>query len=520
MSIRSLAGLIRHQAEQRADEKALTFEDQTRTYRQLDERSSRLAQALDALGVGEQDRIGVLAKNTPEYFEILFAAAKLNAVTVAINWRLAPGEIRQILDDSKAVSLFVGKNFTRLVEPFRDELSHLRQVVVLDADRPVDDGFQSLLERFPPLDPGVEPRPGDVCCQIYTSGTTGLPKGVMLTHAGVLSQISSATPVTRFTPESVNLVAMPLFHVSGCGWGLMGFYSGCHNVLLAGANPGEIVRTIERHRITHAFFVVPLLETLRQAVEKGRADLSSLRSVAYGASAISPEVLQRALDTFGCAFTQGYGLTETSGAVIYLSPEDHTAHDCHPERLRSAGKPASGVEVRVVDPGSGSDVAEGAVGEIWIRGPQNMKGYWNQAEETSKTLTEDGWVRSGDAGYSCDDYLYLQDRVKDMVISGGENIYPAEVERVLADHPAVGEVAVIGVPDEKWGETIKAMVVGKAGLSSTAAELIAYCRENLAHYKCPTSVELVENLPRNEMGKILKSELREPFWKDHERRVN
>jgi long-chain acyl-CoA synthetase len=251
------------------------------------------------------------------------------------------------------------------------------------------------------------------------------------------------------------------------------------------------------------------------------ADFSSLRAIVYGASPISRDVLVRAIDRFGCDFYQAYGLTETTGAVVMLPAADHDPDGPHPERLQAAGLAMPGVELRIADPVTSAPVPAGAVGELWIRSSQVMAGYWNQPHETAHAITPDGWFRSGDAGYLDDDgYFFISDRVKDMIISGGENIYPAEVEHVLMEHPDVADVAVIGVPDDRWGETVKALVVRTPGTTTTEADLIAFTRDRLAGYKCPTSVDWIDVLPRNPSGKVLKRDLREPYWRDHDRAVH
>jgi acyl-CoA synthetase (AMP-forming)/AMP-acid ligase II len=249
-------------------------------------------------------------------------------------------------------------------------------------------------------------------------------------------------------------------------------------------------------------------------------DFSTLRCIVYGASPISVEVLSKSIDTFKCAFIQAYGLTETTGAIVALMPEDHDPHGKYAHRLRSAGKPISGVELRIVSPDTGTDAAQGEVGEIWSKTGQNMKGYWNKPEETARTITDDGWLKTGDAGYLDEDgYLYIHDRVKDMIVSGGENIYPAEVENCLMSHPDIADVAVIGVPSDKWGETVKALVVKKEGADPKPESIIAFAKERIASFKCPTSVDWVDALPRNPSGKILKRELRAPYWEGKERNV-
>jgi long-chain acyl-CoA synthetase len=285
-------------------------------------------------------------------------------------------------------------------------------------------------------------------------------------------------------------------------------------------DPAEILRLIPEHGISLALFVPAVLQFLLMMPNVNETDFSTLRTVVYGASPITNEILLSSMKTFQCDFIQVYGLTETTGAITILRPEDHDPGGPRAELLRSAGRAWGDVALRIVDPDTGEDLSDGQVGEIWIQSRQNMKGYWKQPEATAEALPGDNWFRSGDAGYLKDGFLYIHDRVKDMIISGAENIYPAEIENVLMGHDRVADVAVIGVPDEKWGETVKALVVQRAGSEVSERELMDYCRERLAHFKCPTSVDWVEAIPRNPSGKILKTELREPFWKGQERRVH
>jgi long-chain acyl-CoA synthetase len=289
-------------------------------------------------------------------------------------------------------------------------------------------------------------------------------------------------------------------------------------VLHREVDPAAIVRDLAAHRVTSVFFVPAVLQFLLDTPGVGEADFGGLQTIIYGASPITDKVLMRAMATFGCQFIQVYGLTETTGTVTQLEAEDHDPEH-RPGLLRSCGRPYPGVEIRIVD-ASDADVSEGEVGEVWVRGRQVMKGYWNKPDETARTITADGWVRTGDAAYRVDGYLYLHDRVKDMIVSGGENVYPAEVENALGAHPEVADVGVIGVPDERWGETVKAVVVRVPGSEVTAQDLIAFTRERLAAFKCPTSVDFVNTLPRTPSGKVLKRELREVWWAGHERQIN
>jgi long-chain acyl-CoA synthetase len=343
---------------------------------------------------------------------------------------------------------------------------------------------------------------------------------VMLTNRNLFTLMPVAAPDWGFSEDSVNLVAMPLFHIGGSGYAGVGFFVGCHTILLREVDPAAMLRVIVDAKVTNLFAVPAVLQFMLLAPGVGEMDFSALRYILYGASPISAEVLAKAVDTFGCKFLQAYGLTETTGAIVTLAPEDHDPHGPRAHLLRAAGKPVSGTELRVVSPDTGEDVPTGEVGEIWCRSTQNMLGYWNKPEETAKTVTPDGWLKTGDAGYFDEEgYLYIHDRVKDMVVSGGENIYPTEVENALMSHPGVADVAVIGVPSERWGETVKAIVVRAEGADPSPEELIAHAKERLASYKCPTSVDFTDVLPRNPSGKILKRELRAPFWEGHERRV-
>jgi long-chain acyl-CoA synthetase len=310
-----------------------------------------------------------------------------------------------------------------------------------------------------------------------------------------------------------------MFHIAGAGWSMVGMYFGCNTVVLRDVDPAEILRVIPAHGITNAFMVPAVIQFLLITPGVADTDFSSLRTLVYGASPITDKVLVAGMETFGCEFIQVYGLTETTGAITQLDGVDHDPAD-RPHLLRSCGKAYPWVEVRAVDAATGEDVAVGEVGELWTRSHQNMAGYWNNPEATAQAITEDGWFKTGDAGFlDADGFVFLHDRVKDMIVSGGENVYPAEVENVLMKHPAVGDVAVIGVPDEKWGEAVKAIVVKAADAEVTEAELIAFCRESLAGYKLPKSVDFADVLPRNPSGKLLKRELREPFWAGTDRRI-
>jgi len=525
MGIETVSDIIRVHGRGRADRTALVQGDRRVTWGELHERSCRVAQALAASGVGHQDRIAFLDKNGIEHFEVFFGAALLDAVCVDVNWRLAPPEVEYIVNDAEAKVLVVGHEFLPVLDAIAPDLTTVSTIVVIaGAGGAATEGredYESWVARFDAEDPGATSASDDVAFQLYSSGTTGRPKGVMLSNANFFGLLPVAKDMWELSADSVNLVAMPLFHIGGGGWAVAGMYEGATSVIVRDLDPAALLRLIPEERITHAFLVPAVLQFMLMVPGVDEGDYESLRIVVYGASPISEEVLARSVKVFGCRFWQAYGLTETTGAVVNLAPEDHDVDGPNRRRLRSCGLPGPGTEVRIVDTDTLTEAPVGEVGEIWIRSPQVMLGYWHMPEETEKAVTPDGWFRSGDAGFLDDDgYLYIHDRVKDMIVSGGENVYPAEVENVLMGHPGIADVAVIGVPHERWGETAKAIVVRAPGVEISEQDVIDYAREHLARFKCPTSVEWVDALPRNPSGKILKKDLRAPYWEGRERQVN
>ncbi len=520
MAITTVADILRTHAGERPDDVALVLDERTVTWAQLYERASRVAAGLAAAGVGDQDRVAFLDKNGIEHFEVFYGAALANAVCVDVNWRLAPPEVEYIVNDAEAKVLVVGPDFVPVLDAIADRLTTASTILVI-GDHAKHQDYDEWVASHEPVDPHTPSGPEDVAFQLYSSGTTGRPKGVMLSNNNFFALLPLAREMWEFEPDSVSLVAMPLFHIGGGGWATAGMYVGMKSVILRELDPSALIRLIPEHGITHAFVVPAVLQFLLIVPGADQADYSSLRVVVYGASPISEEVLAKSVAMLGCKFWQAYGLTETTGAIVNLSPEDHDPTGPKRHLLRSCGRAGPGVELRIVGPETGEDVPTGEVGEIWVRSPQVMKGYWHNDEATAESIDPEGWFRSGDLGYlDADGYLYIHDRVKDMIVSGGENVYPAEVENVLMAHPGIADVAVIGVPHDKWGETAKAVVVAVAGAEPSADEIIAYSRERLAKFKCPTSVDFVEALPRNPSGKVLKKDLREPYWAGRDRRVS
>ncbi len=514
--IRCLADIVRVHARLRPDAIALECDGESLTFAEWYERAAAVAAALVADGVGPNARIAVLARNSLALFELTFGAALVGAVAVPVNWRLAPPEVLEIVNDAEAEILVVGGELVAVVERIEPELDQVRRLVSLGPhDRWTT--YEAWLGAQPPADPGATADADQVAMQLYTSGTTGLPKGAMLTTANVLSLMSGVNRSWELrAADSVNLALMPMFHIAGLGWSVCGLAFGCRTVVVPDVEPAKVLAALRRG-VTHAFMVPAVIQLLLAAPGVDRSDFRSLRKVVYGASPISESVLTRAIETMGCELIQVYGLTETTGAIVQLDAHDHDPV-LRPELLRSCGRPYPWVAVRIVLP-DGSEAAEGEVGELWVRSPQVMSGYWRNREATADAITADGWFRTGDAGYrDPDGYLYLYDRVKDMIVTGGENVYPAEVENALMAHPAVADAAVFGIPDEQWGEAVKAVVVA-VGEPPPAEALIAFCRERIAGYKCPKSIDFAATLPRNPSGKLLKRELRAPYWGGTDRLV-
>jgi fatty-acyl-CoA synthase len=516
--LKSVADITRIHAADRPGAVALDFNDRMTTYGELDARASRVAQGLIELGQKPGARVGYLGKNVDRYFEVLFGAFKSRTVIVGVNWRLASPEIAYVLNDAGCEVLYVGREFYTTIEKILPDCPKLKTVVAMDGDHPRWPSYEAWRDAQPARDPMLAIAPDDDVIQLYTSGTTGHPKGVQLTNANYLGILAcgEAMGLAVYTPDDVVLVAMPFFHVAGVNIGVLALAQGSRCIVLGDIDPQVILNLIETKRISYAFLVPAVILFLTQQPNVREIDFSSLKIISYGASPIAEDLLRAAKELMGCGFMQLYGLTETTGAGTCLTPDDHDAAGA---RLRSCGKSAPGLELRVVD-GEGRTLGAREVGEIQIKGPTVMKGYWNKPEATLKSVAQN-WFATGDAGYFDEDgYLYIHDRVKDMIVSGGENIYPAEVENAVFGHPAVADVAVIGVPDEKWGEAVKAIVVRKQGVTATPAEIIAWARERIAGYKLPKSVDFVEALPRNPSGKILRRELREPYWEGRQRKVN
>ncbi|MFF8958039.1 AMP-binding protein [Streptomyces sp. NPDC014894] len=505
-----LPDAVRLHARERGSTAALSCEGETVGYAELDSRSNRLARALLA-ETAAGSRIGLLARTRNRAAEILVGAAKAGLVTVPLNWRLAVPELTAVAEDAGLTVLLAEPEFRAAAEAVRAARPGLRLIVIGPGGQPDTPAYESWLAAHPDDDPGrgTAEDAGEVFLQIYTSGTTGVPKGVLLTHGNFYADAAELEEYL-WEPGSVALNALPMFHIGGLGWLRVALTAGATSLMLPEFAPGTAAETIEREGVTHAFLVPSVLHMLTELPGIEERDFSRLTLIAYGSAPITPVLLRRSMAVFGCRFMGKYGLTEGGGTVTQLPPEDHEPDGPRRRLLTSVGRPRRGVDVVIADPETGRPVPAGTVGEIRIRSRHNTPGYWNRPEETEALYDAEGLLCTGDGGLlDADGYLFLTDRIKDMIVSGGENVYPSEVESVLAEHPAVSEVAVVGVPDEKWGEAVVAVVVPRAGVDRpTGAELIGFTRGRIASYKKPRRVHFAEALPRNPNGKVLKRELR------------
>jgi long-chain acyl-CoA synthetase len=494
------------------------------TYHGLAERVRRLCQALQGLGIAKGDRLAILMFNCHRYFELYYATPEMGALAVPLNVRLSASEIAYILKDSGSNTLFVGPEFLPLLAEIRDQLPALRHCIFTGDGPPPDgfEGYEQLLSAARPDFTATPVLPDDLAALFYTSGTTGHPKGVMLSHANLLANAYHILASMTWQDEEVYLHACPMFHIADGPTSHFITWLGGTHVIIPGFKPDLALEVMERERVTATLLIPTMINFLIHHPDVEKRDLSTLRRIAYGGAPMPAELARQAMQTLACGFIHLYGLTESSPLLTYLPPEQHVA-DGPPEKVRrllSCGRAVIGARLRVVD-GRGHDVPTGEVGEIIAKGPNIMVGYWNKPDETAEAL-RDGWLYTGDlASMDEEGYVYIVDRKKDMIITGGENVFSTEVENALYTHPAVLEAAVVGVPDATWGEAIKAVIVLKPGTQATAEDIMAHCRALIAHFKVPRSVDFYEGaLPKSGSGKILKRELREKYWAGQERRVH
>lgn len=516
-AIQTMAGMVRYHARRRPHGLAFVYGERNTDWATFDAATDRVARALLAAGLGRGDRIAYIGKGNDHYFEMLFGAAKAGVIMVPIQWRLAAAEMATILADASPSLLFLAAEFAPMASAWQS-----LPTIAVEGEIAGTPCYEVWRDAAPLLALPEDVDPDNVFLILYTSGTTGVPKGAMHSHRALLggrrALYSARFDWNEWSEDDVNLVAMPVGHIGGTGAGINAAFNGAANLIHAQFEAQAVLEAVDRYNITKLFLVPSALQLVLQQPNVRQIDYSRLRTMFYGSSPISLDVLREAIDVFGCSFCQNYGMTETAGTLVYLPPSDHDP--AGNRRMRGAGIPYPGTTIRIVDPDTREPLAAGATGEIEIHSVQMMVGYWNKPEETAKVLPGDGWLRTGDAGFMDEDgYLYIHDRIKDMIVSGAENIYPTEVENALFGHPAVADVAVIGVPDLKWGEAVKAFVVLKAGAEATEAELIAFARTRIAGFKLPKSVDFIDAIPRNPSGKILKRVLRDPYWAGRDRAV-
>lgn len=496
---------------------ALLFEGKRTTYAELNRRVNRLANTLTGLGVVKGDKVAVLLHNRPEYMEIVFALAKLGVVVVPSNYRLAPPEVEYIVNNSDSRLIFTEEDCLGQVEPVLPALERIgpAQCIMLDEGGPAGmPAYEAFLARASDAEPGVEVEETDSFYIGYTSGTTGFPKGSVFSHKTRVMRTLLYTIIYGLRPDDLQLVVAPLYHAAPFAFALMELYIGGTLEIMRDFEPPAVLAAIEKARATSAFFVPTMYHDILSlpAAERARYDVSSMRVLVTGGAPLAPHLKGEIVSYFGNAgLFEFYGGTET-GMVTIMRPEDQLA------RPESVGKAIFGTRVRLLDD-AGAEVPQGEVGELFMRGPITFDCYYKEPEATRDVL-RDGWLTIGDLARRDEEgYYYIVDRKRDMIVSGGANIYPAEIEKVLCAHPKVEDVAVFGVPDDRWGESVKAVVVLRPGQQASPEEFREYCRGHLASYKIPSSVDFVQEVPRTPSGKILKRDLRDAYWTGRERKV-
>ena len=510
-----------HFARDTPDAEFAHFDGTVLTYGDAARETDRIASALAASGFEKGDRLAILAKNCLDYTLIYYGAFKAGVITVPLNYRLAGPEWAYIVNDAGAKGLIARGELVEAVDAVMDDLDTVELRFALDADAPEGwTAYDQWLANADGARPDREIDDGEDVYIMYTSGTTGHPKGAILTHRAVCSNLVQWSGSVTLSQGDGYLIVAPLYHAAA-GVSLFSTVAqGATSVIHEDFFPDQVVAALDGGAVTAATLVPAMIQAcLVMVPDVADRKYGNLAQIAYGASPIAEATLRQAIEVFGCDFIQGYGMTETTAVVTILPWSAHQrALAGEANLLLSAGRPIIGTDLRIVDDND-EEVPRGEIGEIAARGPQLMRGYLNKAEASAEAL-RGGWMHTGDAGIMDEEgFVYIQDRVKDMVVSGGENIYPREVEDVIFQHAAVADAAVIGVPDDRFGETLKAIVVLREGQDLDSEELLEFCRGKLAGYKIPRSVDTIAELPRNASGKVLKRELREPFWRDHDRRV-
>ena len=500
---------------------ATVFRDRRHTYAQLSDRVAHLAGALQQLGMQTGDRVGLLGLNSDRFLEYFLATWWGGGVVNPVNIRWSVPEIVYSLDDCDTRILMIDDTFLPMAEGIANS-ARVKPLLIHIGEGPTPEGmlaYEQLIRDAVPVDDAF--RGGDDLASImYTGGTTGRPKGVMQSHMNLWTASIARIADVPVPADALTLHIAPMFHLAALSRVILLSLLGLPSIFVPAFDAVAVMQTIERERITETLIVPTMLQALIMHPDFAKYDLSSLKSLTYGASPIAVPLLELALKALpNVEFTQGYGMTEAAPPISASGPENHNAEAIANGRLRSAGRPGLGVTVRIVDE-QGREVPRGTVGEIIVRGPNIMLGYWNKPEETAEAL-RDGWMHTGDGAYMDDEgFIYIVDRFKDMIVTGGENVYSGEVESAIASHPAVAACAVIGVPCQQWGEAVHAVIVLKPGTHTASTDIIEHCRQQIAGYKTPKTVEFRDALPLSGAGKILKRDLREPYWAGKSRAVN
>ena len=492
----------------------------TVSFSDLNQRINRLANTISGLGIEKGDRIAVLSHNCHQYVEFYFGAAKAGTPIVPLNYRSNDTEISYILNDSEAKLLIFNANYESIIAQIKDKTTSLKYLISFGGMVKGVSDYEDVLSKASDIEPKISLDEDDIAVLGYTGGTTGKPKGVMTTHRNIIASCYNTALERLISPESIFLNVPPMFHAGDANSMFAFSFVGATNVILNSFTPEGVLRNIEQHKVTSVLLVPSMVLFLLQYPDVRKFDTKTLNIIYYGTAPMPLKPLRQAMELFGCGFSQTYGTTETFVPISILKPKDHVldGDENAIKKMKSAGREVVGVQVKIVNKNN-IELGINQIGEIIVKGDNVMKGYWKLPHLTKKALIED-WYYTGDMGMIDDQgYIYIVDRKKDMIISGGENIYPKEVENVLNGHPMVVESSVIGVPDDKWGEAVKAFVIKEPNADVNETELIEYCGKHLARYKRPKSVEFVEQFPRSTAGKILKRELKRPFWTDKERKV-
>jgi len=513
-----IGDIVRKHARRFPNKLALIYKDRRQTWQQLDRKTNKIANMLLDSGLKKGDRVAILDENSDKYIELYFALAKSGIIAVPINYRLSPGEIANLLKSSKPSILFVGKPYFETIKSLKPQLKSIERYIALEEPSDWLEDYEETISSYPETDPNIHVDENDVFAIMYTSGTTGLPKGALSTHRNYVCNAIVVNIADHGTRDDVNLIICPLCHAGALFYSVTYMFLGCTQIVMRRFDTTEVLRYIQDEGATACLLVPTMLNSILNDPNFSKYNVSGWRRLFYGGGPMPLPLLKKALELLpNVEFTQGYGLTETLETNLLL-PSDHVLEgtEAQMKRLNSAGRESPLAETRIVDD-DGNDLPYGEVGEIWVKGPGVCLGFWENPEATANEI-QDGWFKTGDLGYMDEErYLYVVDRKKDMIVSGGENIYAKEVDDVLYKHPAVLEAATIGVPDEEWGESVKAVVVLKKGMTATEQEIIDFCKKHLASYKKPRSVDFVDELPKTASGKILKRVLREKYWKGYKK---